>query len=932
MGINSYAQNFEDVMLWRALGHIENGFYIDVGAQDPVIDSVSKAFYEKGWRGIHVEPTSKYAEMLRHARPDETILQAAVADEIGTITFYEIPETGLSTADVEIANRHRSQFTVVQTSVPCITLAEVFALAKERIVHWLKVDVEGFERQVLAGWGSSQVRPWVVVVESTLPLTTIQSHQQWEAILLGYGYEAVYFDGLNRYYISEQQPELKTAFQAGPNVFDGFTLNGTASAPFCHKLLSDINILTANADSEKTQLIQTTSTDIAALNAKVDLLHKEKQAQQEHKQALVAEHQQKLGSVFELLRYHQTEAQRLLQDQGKQTAVYTQQLGQLQQELNSVLRELVQRERKVAEEQMYTQQNHAEKIQALQLQFVQERQQILASNEQQIADLQKQHQAVLIEVQLEREQLIQNKLQIAAETQLRVSSLEKREQTLAAQLQTAQQQSQRLAQDVRVREQLYQQQIAKQQQAQMSALQQQLQREKEFAQELQTIKLQYDQAHNALRVSIVEKNQLLASNQTERAVLQLQLEQFKKDYELAISDAAQQTNKLTEDLQAAYAELAEQDQKIEQLHKEQTQQLAIFNHSQADWHHLEQSLRIELLTQDQRVLSLQQQLAQAEEQIQSLQAQWQFDQECWQRTCEQLQVELNAELEAELANSQQLRQLLAAAQSELARTKGSFSWWITAPLRFLLPSAKSFAVDARATLDSAGHSAANLPSATNANYTSLSSTFSELTTMSMTASPIPPVQAGNIAELLALHDAHFVASAYQTLLGRSADEAGMTYYLGRVRAGYAKIQIVAQLSRSAEARAYGAQLPGLADAVNAYQRGQWPLLGWIWRSVHGLEGTSAAERRLRRIENQLQIFNAESQLRFSQLEAAINSVQQTIAQPVIHASNVLSQAVNTVATTSEDAAPDGVAQLSGRAAAIYQQLKRAVAQQQGSAA
>ena len=48
----SYAQNFEDVMLWRALKHVERGFYIDIGAQDPVVDSVSLAFYEQGWRGV----------------------------------------------------------------------------------------------------------------------------------------------------------------------------------------------------------------------------------------------------------------------------------------------------------------------------------------------------------------------------------------------------------------------------------------------------------------------------------------------------------------------------------------------------------------------------------------------------------------------------------------------------------------------------------------------------------------------------------------------------------------------------------------------------------------------------------------------------------------------------------------------------------------
>lgn len=73
MTLTSYAQNFEDVILWRALRHVERGFYIDVGAQDPVVDSVSLAFYEKGWRGVHVEPIKKFAKKLRAARPEEEV-------------------------------------------------------------------------------------------------------------------------------------------------------------------------------------------------------------------------------------------------------------------------------------------------------------------------------------------------------------------------------------------------------------------------------------------------------------------------------------------------------------------------------------------------------------------------------------------------------------------------------------------------------------------------------------------------------------------------------------------------------------------------------------------------------------------------------------------------------------------------------------------
>ena len=50
------------------------------------------------------------------------------------------------------------------------------------------------------------------------------------------GYEFCYFDGLNRFYVSVEHPELRNSFGPGPNFFDDFALSGTASAPFCQKI------------------------------------------------------------------------------------------------------------------------------------------------------------------------------------------------------------------------------------------------------------------------------------------------------------------------------------------------------------------------------------------------------------------------------------------------------------------------------------------------------------------------------------------------------------------------------------------------------------------------------------------------------------------------------------------------------------------------
>jgi FkbM family methyltransferase len=229
----SYAQNFEDVMLWRALQHVEAGFYIDIGAQDPIVDSVSQAFFERGWRGIHLEPTAQYAGMLRQQRPGDLVIQAAVGETFTELPFFEIPNTGISTLDEGIADQHRERgFDVRATVVPVITLASVLEMAGPRQIHWMKIDVEGYERQVLGSWGQGDIRPWIVVVESTLPLTQLPSHEAWEGLLTSRGYEFAYFDGLNRFYVAREHADLRSAFALPPNVFDGFSLNGTASAPF----------------------------------------------------------------------------------------------------------------------------------------------------------------------------------------------------------------------------------------------------------------------------------------------------------------------------------------------------------------------------------------------------------------------------------------------------------------------------------------------------------------------------------------------------------------------------------------------------------------------------------------------------------------------------------------------------------------------------
>ncbi len=227
----SYAQNFEDVILWRALKGVDKGFYIDVGAQDPDIHSVTKAFYERGWRGINIEPVETFFNRLLEARSEDRNLRLAAAEASGVTTFYEVVGTGLSTTERQIACRHRNAgHNVIETQVETDTLGHICQEYVIGEVHFLKIDVEGGAYGVIKGWDFDLVRPWIIVVEATEPMSQAAAFDDWEPLITGNGYRHVYFDGLNRFYVAEEHDALIPNFHSPPNVFDDFVLASSQDA------------------------------------------------------------------------------------------------------------------------------------------------------------------------------------------------------------------------------------------------------------------------------------------------------------------------------------------------------------------------------------------------------------------------------------------------------------------------------------------------------------------------------------------------------------------------------------------------------------------------------------------------------------------------------------------------------------------------------
>ena len=219
----SHAQNREDVRLRRAFPG-STGFYIDVGAADPVEHSVTKSLYELGWHGINIEPQSYYFERLRADRLRDINLQICLSDRAGETTLYEAPtHRGFSTIDPAVAREmasHRIESKPVR--IPTKTLAQICELYAPPRIDVLKIDVEGHERAVLLGADFKRFRPVVLVIEATEQNAATPNHQLWEDVVLAADYQFAVFDGLNRFYVRKEDAALAETIALAPNIFDDY--------------------------------------------------------------------------------------------------------------------------------------------------------------------------------------------------------------------------------------------------------------------------------------------------------------------------------------------------------------------------------------------------------------------------------------------------------------------------------------------------------------------------------------------------------------------------------------------------------------------------------------------------------------------------------------------------------------------------------------
>jgi len=262
-----YSQNMEDLILKSFFLHQKKGFYIDVGAHDPEYFSVTKLFYDLGWSGINVEPQIKYHERLESARKRDINLNIAVSNFRGKAMITEYPNAdGLSTLSSKMVESYKTDKVFGEVTnesrrykVNTMSLSAIFKkYCNEREVNFLKIDVEGFEEEVLLSNDWVLYRPWVICIEANHKVN------QWEKILKNANYIKVFFDGLNEYYLADERKYLLESFDYSKTVLSKIPVSFVP----IKVLLKEISDLTRN-QSLQDKVIEKQDTYIHDLENKI---------------------------------------------------------------------------------------------------------------------------------------------------------------------------------------------------------------------------------------------------------------------------------------------------------------------------------------------------------------------------------------------------------------------------------------------------------------------------------------------------------------------------------------------------------------------------------------------------------------------------------------------------------------------------------------
>ncbi len=197
------SQGEEDSIL-RDLLPGDVGVYVDIGAGEPINLSNTWAFYERGWRGLLVEPLYQYWPLIIHHRPGDLLYDSAVRNYDG-FTMLRVQGTVSSVLPNWNIQEHAKMMITCETTA---TMLAKFPAIRDAC-QLCSIDVEGAEKEVLEtiDWATFHPEVFCVEYRDYNPHALGEDLSgDWAGILTTQGYKEVTRTPMNIIYQKADSP------------------------------------------------------------------------------------------------------------------------------------------------------------------------------------------------------------------------------------------------------------------------------------------------------------------------------------------------------------------------------------------------------------------------------------------------------------------------------------------------------------------------------------------------------------------------------------------------------------------------------------------------------------------------------------------------------------------------------------------------------
>lgn len=166
----SYSQEGEDMIVNSRLLGEKKGFYVDIGAFDPKKYSNTYFFYQKGWRGINIDPRPGSMQSFRKVRPRDINLETAISNKKEVLTYYNFNQPALNGFSEQISEERNGSgwYRIIsKTKIVTSTLCEILDtyLPSNTPIDFMSIDTEGWDYKVLQSNNWDKYKPGIILIE-----------------------------------------------------------------------------------------------------------------------------------------------------------------------------------------------------------------------------------------------------------------------------------------------------------------------------------------------------------------------------------------------------------------------------------------------------------------------------------------------------------------------------------------------------------------------------------------------------------------------------------------------------------------------------------------------------------------------------------------------------------------------------------------------